>query len=65
MTGFLSWWDGVELWLTGLGFVEQTIVAMPVALAMAFAIALLLDGVLGRAIALLHRPGHVDPSDQR
>ena len=24
MAGFLSWWDGVELWLSGLGFVLQT-----------------------------------------
>ncbi|MGA8126188.1 MAG: hypothetical protein WB967_18595, partial [Mycobacterium sp.] len=30
MNGILSWWDGVELWLSGLGFVLQTIVVMPV-----------------------------------
>ncbi|MGB8505315.1 MAG: hypothetical protein WCE29_24795, partial [Mycobacterium sp.] len=30
MMGFLNWWDGVELWLSGLGFVLQTIVVMQV-----------------------------------
>ncbi|MDT5164776.1 MAG: hypothetical protein QOC88_1670, partial [Mycobacterium sp.] len=29
MNAILSWWDGVELWLSGLGFVLQTIVVMP------------------------------------
>ena len=36
VNGFLSWWDGVELWLSGLGFVLQTIVVMPVVLALAY-----------------------------
>ena len=45
--GFLSWWDGVELWLSGLGFVLQTIVVMPVVLALAYAVAVALDGLLG------------------
>ena len=36
VTGFLSWWDGVELWLSGLGFVLQTLVVMPVVLALAY-----------------------------
>lgn len=43
MDGFLSWWDGVELWLSGLGFVLQTLVVMPVVLALAYGLALLLD----------------------
>ena len=30
MGGFLNWWDGVELWLSGLGFVAQVGVVMPV-----------------------------------
>ncbi len=33
MGGFLNWWDGVELWLSGLSFVAQTAVVMPVVLA--------------------------------
>lgn len=62
MAGFLSWWDGVELWLSGLGFVLQTIVVMPVVLALAYGIAVLGDGVLGRGIRLLRRMRHGDPT---
>lgn len=61
MTGFLNWWDGVELWLSGLGFVLQTIVVMPVVLALAYGIAVVLDGALGRGIRLLWRVRHGDP----
>lgn len=50
MDAFLSWWDGVELWLTGLPFVVQTVVVMPVVLALAYGIAVVLDGALGRGI---------------
>ena len=52
MGGFLNWWDGVELWLSGLGFVAQTAVVMPVVLALAYGIAILLDGALGNGIRL-------------
>jgi hypothetical protein len=55
MDGFLSWWDGVELWLSGLGFVLQTVVVMPVVLLLAYGIAVLLDGVLGRVVVLVRR----------
>lgn len=51
--GFLSWWDGVELWLSGLGFVLQTIVVMPVVLALAYLIALVLDAALGQGIRVI------------
>jgi hypothetical protein len=53
--GFLSWWDGVELWLSGLGFVLQTIVVMPVVLALAYLIAMALDSLLGQGIRLMRR----------
>ena len=62
VTGFLNWWDGVELWLSGLGFVVQTIVVMPVVLALAYGIAVVLDGMLGRGIRLLRRMRHSDPN---
>lgn len=55
MDGFLSWWDGVELWLSGLGFVPQTIVVMPVVLALAYGIAVLLDVVLSNVIKVVSR----------
>lgn len=43
MGGFLGWWDGVELWLTGLPFVLQTVVVMPVVLTLAYGAAAALD----------------------
>ena len=60
MNGILSWWDGVELWLSGLGFVLQTVVVMPVVLALAYAIAVVLDALLGRGIGLVRRVRHSD-----
>ncbi len=55
MAGFLSWWDGAELWLSGLGFVLQTLIVMPVVLVLAYGIALTLDAVLGTGIAAVRR----------
>lgn len=55
MDGFLSWWDGVELWLSGLGFVVQTIIVMPVVLALGYGIALVSDAALGNGIRVLRR----------
>ncbi|KMO77847.1 hypothetical protein [Mycolicibacterium obuense] len=46
MGGFLGWWDGVELWLTGLPFVLQTVVVMPVVLTLAYGAAAALDAVV-------------------
>jgi hypothetical protein len=60
MSGILNWWDGVELWLSGLGFVAQTAIVMPVVLVLASGAAVLLDGALGNGIALLHRVRHQD-----
>jgi tRNA G26 N,N-dimethylase Trm1 len=61
--GFLNWWDGVELWLSGLGFLVQTTVAIPVVLALAYLTAVVLDGLLGRGIRgirLMRRDRHTD-----
>jgi hypothetical protein len=55
VSGILSWWDGVELWLSGLGFVAQTVVVMPVVLLLAYFSAVVLDGALGNGIRLLRR----------
>ena len=63
MADFLSWWDGVELWLTGRGFVLQTVVVMPVVLALAYGLAVLSDGLLGRGVDLLHRVRHAAGED--
>lgn len=64
MGGILSWWDGVELWLSGLPFVAQTAVVMPVVLALAYGVAVLLDGALGNGIRLLRRVRHQDEDDR-
>lgn len=58
MDAFLSWWDGVELWLTGLGFVAQTAVVMPVALVLAYGVAVVLDGALAAGVRVLRRARH-------
>lgn len=60
VNGFLSWWDGVELWLSGLPFVLQALAVMPVVLALAYLLATVLDGLLGRGIQLLRRARHSD-----
>ena len=60
MNGFLSWWDGVELWLSGLPFVLQALAVMPVVLALAYLVATVLDGLLGKGIQLLRRARHTD-----
>ncbi|MGB9226150.1 hypothetical protein [Mycobacterium sp.] len=57
---FLSWWDAVELWLSGLPFVLQALAVMPVVLALAYFTAALLDGLLGKGIHLMRRARHDD-----
>lgn len=63
MGAILSWWDGVELWLTGLPFVVQTAVVMPVVLALAYGIAVVLDGALGQGTAGIRRLRRADADD--
>ncbi len=60
MTAFLNWWDGNELWLSGLPFVLQAMVVMPLVLVAAYATAALLDSLLGKGIKLMRRAHHVD-----
>ncbi|MGV0745728.1 hypothetical protein [Mycolicibacterium sp. XJ870] len=67
MSAILSWWDGVELWLTGLPFLAQTAVVMPVVLLLAYGTAVLLDGVLSQGtqgIRRLRRAGADDRADE-
>lgn len=63
LSNFLNWWDGVELWISGLGFVAQTAVVMPVVFALAYGIAVVLDGALGNGIRLLRRRRHQEVDD--
>jgi hypothetical protein len=60
VNGFLNWWDGVELWLSGLPFILQALSVMPVVLALAYFLAVSLDVLLGWAIQLLQRARHSD-----
>ena len=60
MEAFLNWWDGNELWLSGLPFVLQAMVVMPVVLAVAYITAALLDRLLGKGIQLMRRVRHAD-----
>jgi hypothetical protein len=60
---FLSWWDGVELWLSGLGFVVQTVVVMPVVLVLAYGIAVVLDGALNHGTQWLRRVRRDEPDE--
>jgi hypothetical protein len=60
VTGFLNWWDGNELWLSGLAFVLQAMVVMPVVLAVAYVTAAMLDGLLGKGIEFTRRARHAD-----
>lgn len=53
VSGLLNWWDGIELWLSGLAFVLQALVVMPVVLALAYVTAVLLDRLLGKGIRLM------------
>jgi hypothetical protein len=55
VAGFLNWWDGAELWLSGLGFVLQTLIVIPVVLVLAYGIAVAVDAALGNGIALVRR----------
>jgi hypothetical protein len=58
MNAFLNWWDGNELWLSGLAFVLQAMIVMPVVLAVAYVTAALLDGLLGKGIKVMRRAHH-------
>jgi hypothetical protein len=60
VNGILNWWDGIELWLSGLAFVLQAMVVMPVVLALAYVSAAALDALLGKGIQLMRGARHAD-----
>ena len=60
VNGLLNWWDGIELWLSGLAFVLQALVVMPVVLALAYVTAMVLDRLLGKGIQLMRLRPHAD-----
>nr|WP_208622378.1 hypothetical protein [Mycobacterium gastri] len=60
VNGFLNWWDGVELWLSGLPFALQALAVMPVVLGLAYITAAVLDALLGKGINVMRRIRHSD-----
>jgi hypothetical protein len=60
VNGLLNWWDGIELWLSGLAFVLQALVVVPVVLALAYVTAVLLDRLLGKGIQLMRFLRRID-----
>jgi hypothetical protein len=60
VNGFLNWWDGIELWLSGRAFVLQALLVMPVVLGAAYVTAALLDALLGKGIRLMRRIRNAD-----
>ncbi|MGV8872255.1 MAG: hypothetical protein ACOH2Q_06995 [Rhodococcus sp. (in: high G+C Gram-positive bacteria)] len=55
MESLARWWDGVELWITGLPFVPQSIVVLLVIVPTAFLLARVFDRVLAAVLRLLGR----------
>ncbi len=55
MSGFISWWDGVEEWLTALSFVPQLLVTLAVVIPVAIALAIVLNWLVGAVSGLFDR----------
>lgn len=55
MSGVATWWDGVELWTTGLPFVAQVVLVLAVVGPLCALGARGLDHVVGAATGLLGR----------
>ena len=60
MGGILNWWDGVELWLSGLGFVAADGRRDARRAALAYGLAVVLDGALGNGIGCCSGSAHQD-----
>lgn len=67
MGGLARWWDGVELWATGLPFIAQVTVVLAVVAPLCALGARGLDRIVGLATALLGkvRPEHDVPTPPR
>lgn len=55
MSAILSWWDGVEEWLTALPFVPQLLVVSAILLPLATAIAWVVNFLVAWAFSLFDR----------
>lgn len=64
MHAIATWWDGVELWITGLPFVPQSIVVLLVVVPVAFGLSRLLDRLLAGILHVFGRDARMaDTSD--
>lgn len=55
MDAIARWWDGIELWITGLPFVPQSVVVLLVVVPAAFGFARVFDRVLAVVLHALGR----------
>jgi len=55
MDGFLSWWDAVEEWLTGLPYVPQLLVTLAVLIPLATGIAWVVNYLVVKVFSLFER----------
>ncbi|AVM02265.1 hypothetical protein C6V83_13925 [Gordonia iterans] len=55
MSAILSWWDGVEEWLTALPFVPQLLVVAAILLPLATAIAWVVNFLVAWVFSLFDR----------
>lgn len=63
MHAIATWWDGIELWITGLPFVPQSVVVLLVVVPVAFGIARLFDRVLAEILRALGRDARSERDD--
>lgn len=57
MSGFLSWWDSIEEWLTGLPFIPQLLVTLVVLIPLATGIAWVVNFLVVWVFSLFDRRG--------
>ncbi|WP_026919261.1 hypothetical protein [Gordonia shandongensis] len=55
MDGLLSWWDGVEEWLTGLPFIPQLVVTALVLVPLCTLVAAGINYLVGRLFSRIGR----------
>ncbi|MGA9872829.1 MAG: hypothetical protein WBQ44_17025 [Rhodococcus sp. (in: high G+C Gram-positive bacteria)] len=60
MHAIATWWDGLELWITGLPFVPQSMVVLLVVVPAALGLAAIFDRVLAGVLRVLGRDSETD-----
>ncbi len=60
MHAIATWWDGIELWITGLPFVPQSLVLLLVLVPIAFGLARAFDRALAAVLHVLGRDARAE-----